>query len=114
MEGEKLLNPVATNLGVINWWMPQWVENMIRNRPLIEHDIKDKKQRYGTLATACLSTMEKRPGTPAIICGAGPSLDGGIEALKRFKGIIIAAMSITPNLISNGIFPDIAIARDAI
>lgn len=53
-------------------------------------------------------------GIPAIICGAGPSLEQEIEELRRLKGkaLIIAGGSAISALCNRGIEPDLAIAFD--
>jgi len=53
-------------------------------------------------------------GRPAVIVGAGPSLDKNIEVLHRFKGkaVIIAVSHSLLALERAGIVPDIAIAID--
>jgi hypothetical protein len=54
-------------------------------------------------------------GTPAIICGAGPSLDTNMADLKRFqdRAVIVAADTALGPLVAGGVVPHLAVAADS-
>ncbi len=56
----------------------------------------------------------KYAGVPAIICGAGPSLQKSIEHLKTLenKALILAGGSAIPALLNQGVTPHLAMAFD--
>lgn len=54
-------------------------------------------------------------GTPAIVIGAGPSLDDNVHDLRRFRdrAVLIAADTAVNPLLAAGLQPDIAVAADS-
>jgi hypothetical protein len=54
-------------------------------------------------------------GTPAILCGAGPSLDANIADLARVadRAVIVAADTALGPLVSAGVAPHLAVAADS-
>lgn len=52
-------------------------------------------------------------GIPAIVVGAGPSLDSQLDALKSHRGLIIAVNSSWPALHKAGITPDLVLVCEA-
>ena len=54
-------------------------------------------------------------GTPAVVVGAGPSLDGNIQALRgaHERALVFAADTIAPRLQSEGIVPHVVASKDA-
>jgi hypothetical protein len=114
MEGQVVKNAIATNAAVTDYWMSQWVTDSVANRPLIKRDLESRRWKdAGGKSLCCMSNIYKRPGTPAIICGSGPSLDDDYASLRKFKGVIVAAMSNAPNLLAHGIIPDFICCVDA-
>lgn len=55
------------------------------------------------------------PKTPAIICGAGPSLSAQLEEIRelRERAILIAVGHAIPAMLNEGVQPDLAVADDA-
>jgi len=74
----------------------------IRNLPLIARD-------------AGLRIGRVPPGTDAIICGAGPSLAGQFDELRRARGraVLIAVGHAAPALARAGLVPDAVVEVDA-
>lgn len=53
-------------------------------------------------------------GLPCAIVGGGPSLDGSINALRSFRGLIIAVNTALPALAHHGIRPHLGISIESI
>lgn len=77
----------------------EWVNHIAKNLPF-----------YARMPVLN-SLARKFEGKPAILVGAGPSLDGSLEGLRKAKGhaLICAVHTATKPLIKAGIIPDLVV-----
>ena len=67
-------------------WFPVWIHNAAENYTLIKKDFNNQN--------ACLGSVVRPTNKPAIILGAGPSLDDNAELLKDWRGTIFSPSSV--------------------
>ena len=86
------------NTRVLRHWIPKWVQNSYENYAPLK---KAKPKSLGGLVGG-------HKDIPAVVCGAGPSLDRELETIKKWqhKAIILASNSTLKTLLANGIIPD--------
>jgi len=79
---------------------------------MLKHLLRNIKRWDGSFFAGGL--RGKFRGIPAIICGAGPSLQGSLEQLKSVedKALIIAGGSTIAALSNQGIYPHLGLALD--
>ncbi len=82
-----------------------WFSNIVRNmRHLANNDESTKK---------AAEILENFSGKEVIVCGAGPSLEEGVETIRRSNAsVILAADTAVPILCSYGIRTDISVTID--
>lgn len=105
--------------------MMEAIELGIRDRLCLETTIRSNAQEWTKIGLdvakrlpglPLLSTMPQcLPGVPAIICGAGPSLEAAIPLLLRAKGhaAIVATGSSVGTLQDHGVEPDVVVVVEA-
>ena len=77
------------NYGVLRNWFSKWVWNTVCNFDFMRKEYFDKKKNYSIALE-----NKKHVGKPAVIVGAGPSLDKVGHLLKDFKGAVFASESV--------------------
>ena len=108
-----------------DWPRPDWLAELQRQLPDTVHGIyQEKISRLFNLRCAIANLPriaaqqecwpEVPPGTPALICGAGPSLRFQLEQIRRERTrfYLIAVGKLTPVLLQHGIAPDCIVYVD--
>ena len=84
----------SMNNGIREFWMPNWIRNASKNRPMIEHMFHERGMGldllHGPKAPPPGPNGEK---TPLIILGSGPSLERAIPYLRFWRGAIMGSPS---------------------
>ena len=104
---QERLNTVSFNDAVRRYWIRAWLWNAIKNHPLLE---KKYKERGEGLAAG---TEKLEHAEPAIVLGAGPSLDEIATKLHNWRGKVFAPNSLSKWCDAIGRHPDYVVAIDA-
>ncbi len=96
------------NSGVLRSWFNRWVWASYANYEQVEREIVKEKKGY-----SLLKHHKKHNGEPAIIVGAGISLEKLIPLLKKWKGVIFAPESMASTLQYYGHLPEYICLFDA-
>ena len=101
-EVDYLIGQSRRNKATVNYFKNVWKKNFLKNLEII---IKNP---------SFLELEEALPDKPAIIVGAGPSLNKNIHLLKEAKGkaLIIAVDAALAPVLNNEIIPDMVITTD--
>jgi len=67
-------------------WLPVWIHNASENYTLIKKDFLNRN--------SCLTSLPRPMNKPAVIIGAGPSLDKNASLLKKWRGTIFSPTSV--------------------
>jgi len=93
-KGEKSKQSQDTrNSGVLRSWFNRWVWASYANYDKIEREMVKEKKNY-----SLLKHQNKHKGEPALIVGAGISLEKLIPLLKDWKGVIFTSESMASTL----------------
>jgi hypothetical protein len=79
-----------------------WEKNYLANRPLI--------RKLAPLQPK----LNRTPDLPALVVGAGPSLNNNIGDIDQYLYDIIAVDKVVPRLVANGIVPDYIVALNSV
>lgn len=94
---ERMKNTYKYNEDVRKAWTPIWVRNSHRSYEQVE-------KRF-TVKDCDIHVLPKKPGTPVLILGSGPSLDDIVPHLKDWKGDIMCSTSQLAMLKQIGVEP---------
>ena len=95
-------NGAVQNRATLVEFVSQWQNNLLSNLPSM-------------VAYPGINTLfERFKNAPAIILGAGPSLDKDLEELSKIRGrgLTIASDTALPTLLNKGVEPDLVLALD--
>ena len=107
--GEKLRQTQEVrNSGVLRSWYNKWVWASYCNYDIIEKEMVKQKKNY-----SLINHQQKHAGEPAIIVGAGISLEKLIPLLRGWKGVIFAPESMASTLKYHGHQPEYICLFDA-
>jgi len=106
MSQEKL-ETIAFNDSVRRYWIRGWVYNMVKNEPHLKQLFKDKEKQ------ALIGSAKTEKKKPALVLGAGPSLDEIAPRLGEWRGTIFIPNSLTKWCDAIGRHAEYIIAIDA-
>lgn len=100
---KETMDVAQRNIATLTDSAPLWQNNILENLPLI------------LKSPGVMTLFQRFTGIPAIIVGAGPSLDSNVKDLKEAKGkaLIVAVDTAIRTLYWNGISPDVIVSIDA-
>lgn len=107
--GEKLSQTQdARNSGVLRGWMVRWVQNAFKNYDRFEKDMLKDRKPY-----SLLTHQKKYTGKPALILGAGISLERALPLLRDWEGVIFCPESLATTVLHSGHKVDYVCVFDA-
>jgi glycosyltransferase involved in cell wall biosynthesis len=112
-EGKKFLEDFISNENqnqYLSWYSSQATNNLTN----IYLENYQQIKPYAKNGIGVMHYQNALKGQPAVIVGAGPSLDKDIEILKKYKNKIniFACDAALPVLNKNGIIPDVVVVAD--
>jgi len=104
---QERLNTISFNNAVRKYWIRAWLYNAIKNHPMLERRYKEKGDQIAA------GTEKLEHAKPALVLGAGPSLDEIATKIQHWKGTVFVPNSLCKWCDAIGRHPDYVVAIDA-